>query len=552
MRRAHTQPYKRHKSPAPEVRQPQHTVHWNVASEEDDDGEQMEGVDDVWTEESASASPNTTRDNTRNNTRQNSIVLDPSQNPYLQTAQPQSRPEDQPPDEPEHVEEAISPTSQPPAATPSTRTRDFATQDMAQLASYHQAQQLQKENEAEYDDEDEDENDEDEEEEEGDDQDENGQDEDEDTSPDEQHRRQQDQKEQQRQHEQHHQPRQSQHHPSSSFQQSRPLDTEAISKRLLEKNAPAPPRVSSISALANAASADPKSLSQTQNGNLAPTGANNTPVVSRFVGPEEGIGSKDATPRTQSGFLRSHSRQTSNAPQQQRKQSQEGNLQRNKSAPNFTAQDRNGSYGALQSPTTPGAQTPDTLLNNSRTQQKLWLQRGLSNIEASSQVHLPGAFPTARAQAMRAPQKGMQFEFVDKEYAVVRRFHNTLFQGVERIRLANGGTLPGKPKKEASTNGHTANGASKRPTTTKSTRSVKSMGSTSARSQRESAGRRARVSFHTGASPESGRQSPADDDDDDDAGDEDEEKEDGHNRPISAAEIARRIWESDIPIPVEV
>lgn len=562
MRRANTQPYKRHKSPAPvpDLRRP--SVHFNVGNDDDDDDDdqEMEGVDDVWTEESASASPNTTRDNTRNNTRQNSIVLDPLQNPYAQNLQ--SRPEEKPPDtDNDEVAVATEPPPTPGLGQSSlrTHTHDFATQDMAENAAHlHQLQRQREEAEAQAqaqaqaDDETPDEDDEDTEQAEEEEDDDDDEDEEDDEDDHVLQIQKQQQEHQQRiqqvshsQSQQHHD-QQQRHHSNHQF---RPLDTELISKRLLEKNAPAPPRVSSISAMANAASADPKSLSQSHNGNLAPTGANNTPVVSRFVGPDDGTDSKEATPRNQSSFLRTHERSSSIS---HTASQQDGAIQRNKSAPNFQAQNR-----AVTSPTTPsGAQTPDTLLNNSRTQQKLWLQRGLSNIEASSHPHLPSLkLPTGRAQAMRTPNKATQFEFVDKEYAVVRRFHNTLFQGVERIRLLNGGTLPGKPKKSiAQTPSSAALNGNKRPATalpptakaTRHARSASTATTATARSHRESAGQRARVSFHTGTSPESGRQSPVDDEDEDD-----ERDRYGDERPPTAAEIARRMWETDATISIE-
>lgn len=179
---------------------------------------------------------------------------------------------------------------------------------------------------------------------------------------------------------------------------------------------------------------------------------------------------------------------------------------------------------------------------------------------------------------MRTPQKGLQFEFVDKEYAVVRRFHNTLLQGVERLRVLNGGTLPGRPAKlpsSASTTAVNGNGAAtggegaKRPGTARSMRSVKSNISVGATNGgRESANQRAKVSFHTGASPESGRQSPADDDDDHE--DSEDERHGGRRhhhhqggesrggkggarreRVLTASDIARRMWEGDVGLAAQ-
>ncbi|KAI5240519.1 hypothetical protein E4T43_06043 [Aureobasidium subglaciale] len=309
-------------------------------------------------------------------------------------------------------------------------------------------------------------------------------------------------------------------------------DPDAIARRLLERNSAlnaAPPRVSSISALANASPGDPKSLSTS---NAGP----NTPLVSRFIS-NDGMNSKDGTPADQSGYLhgaKGHSRTVSQV--QTRKE--QSDLYRNQSTPNFASQ---------KQPPTPsgsGAVTPDPALNQSRTQQKLWLQRGLSNIEASSQPHLPGLLPTGRAQAMRTPHAGKQFEFVDKEWAVVRRFQNPLDAGLERLRKMNGGSLPGRPIKSKSgaaqqhSNNGGVNGHAKRPSTSASIASRKSDATVVAGSERPTAGRKTRVSFHMGE---------ADGDNDDDEHDDNASRSDRD----TPADIARRLWDAPIGIQVE-
>lgn len=468
LRRAHSQPYKRAKSPAPKAS----TVQFDVGDDdEDDDGEEMEGVDDQWTEESASASPSTTRDNTRNNTRQNSVVLDPNQNPYARQLAEQLA------EEAAAASTSGSDTDEPPEpcqATLSIRTKDFATLKPAPTAV--------------------------------------------DQPP-----------------------------PASSYNeqanQQRVPDAEAIARRLLERNSSlnaAPPRVSSISALANASPADPKTLSAITPSAVTPsaTGVSNTPVVSRFIS-NDGINSKDGTPAENPVFLKrsNHARTVSQA-QTQREQS---DLYRNQSTPNFASQ---------KPPPTPsgsGAVTPDPALNNSRTQQKLWLQRGLSNIEASSQPHLPGLLPTGRAQAMRTPHAGKQFEFVDKEWAVVRRFQNPLESGLERLRRMNGGSLPGASKKPASTyngvNGHgvsQARGHTKRPSTSASAASRKSDATATSTAQ-DRPSRKQRVSFHMGEG----------DGDGDDDGDEGSEVATLSDQRDVAADIARRLWDAPVGVAVE-
>ncbi|KAI5246989.1 hypothetical protein E4T42_06133 [Aureobasidium subglaciale] len=470
MRRANTQPVKRSKSPAPKVSQ----VQFDVGNDDDDDdGEEMEGVDDQWTEESASASPNTTRDNTRNNTRQNSVVLDPRQNPYArQLAEEEAANESSGSD-------TVGSRSPPkPAKAPVTlsiRTKDFAAPPPAPTSAPQTQPQPQ-------------------------------------------------------------QQQQQQQPPTSSYnaqvaQQHMP-DPDAIARRLLERNSAlnaAPPRVSSISALANASPGDPKSLSTS---NAGP----NTPLVSRFIS-NDGMNSKDGTPADQSGYLqgaKGHSRTVSQV--QTRKE--QSDLYRNQSTPNFASQ---------KQPPTPsgsGAVTPDPALNQSRTQQKLWLQRGLSNIEATSQPHLPGLLPTGRAQAMRTPHAGKQFEFVDKEWAVVRRFQNPLDAGLERLRKMNGGSLPGRPIKSKAgaaqqhSNNGGVNGHAKRPSTSASVASRKSNATVVVGSERPTAGRKTRVSFHMGE---------ADGDNDDDEHDDNTSRSDRD----TPADIARRLWDAPIGIQVE-
>jgi hypothetical protein len=469
IRRAHTQPLKRSKSPAP--KRQSFDVGDDDDDDDDDDVEEMEGVEDQWTEESASASPSTTRDNTRSNTRQNSVVLDPKLNPYARQLAEEEAANDS--SGSDTVGSRSPPKSTKDPVTLSIRTKDFAAPQPGPTSAPLQLQQQQP--------------------------------------------------------------------PTSSYnaqaaQQHMP-DADAIARRLLERNSAlnaAPPRVSSVSALANPNFGDPKSLS-TSNAGLSVTGGSNTPLVSRFI-TNDGVDSKDGTPADQSGFLqgaKGHSRTASQA--QTRKE--QSDLYRNQSTPNFASQ---------KQPPTPsgsGAVTPDPALNQSRTQQKLWLQRGLSNIEASSQPHLPGLLPTGRAQAMRTPHAGKQFEFVDKEWAVVRRFQNPLDAGLERLRRMNGGSLPGRPHKPkaSATQSHTnggVNGHRRGPSNAASIASKKSDATIVAAPERPTAGRKSRVSFHMGE---------AEGDNDDDEHDEHSTRSDRD----SPADIARRLWDSPVGIQVE-
>ncbi|GAB7357538.1 hypothetical protein MBLNU459_g0057t1 [Dothideomycetes sp. NU459] len=446
--RANTQPPKKHARSSPPADQQHASVRFDMGDTEDDDGGEMEGVDDQWTEESASASPNTTRDNTRSNTRQNSVILDPAANPY---ARAPSQPAEEPTsDEGDDDEEPPSPRTLQPSRTQSIVAESEPPDEPPKPSSYHDQEDTQ-----------------------------------------------------------------------------RTLDADAIARRLLQRshsNHVAPPRVSSISALANAGASDSKASPQLHNG--AFTTASNTPVVSRFIGDDGGVGSKDATPQ-QSGFIRGHHRTSSHT----HAHSEQSDLPRNKSAPNFSqSKSPPGSSGPGS-----GAVTPDPGLNNSRTQQKLWLQRGLSKIEASSQPHLPGLLPTGRAQAMRTPGAGKNLEFVDKEYAVVRRFVDPLSIGLERVKKMNGGALPGKPKKQQPA---ANNGQAKRPSTSTSAGSRKSSVSQAAQGGKDAASSRSRVSFHTGEP------------DDDNQEEHDEVEERGQQRE-TAAELARRLWEQPITITSE-
>lgn len=469
IRRAHTQPYKRSKSPAPKAGK----VSFDVGDDDDDDdGEEMEGVDDQWTEESASASPSTTRDNTRNNTRQNSVVLDPKLNPYARQLADEEAAADS--SGSDTVGSRSPPKSTRAPVSLSIRTKDFAAPQAAPTSAPQQYQQQQQPPTTSY---------------------------------------------------------------NAQVAQQHTPDADAIARRLLERNSAvnaAPPRVSSVSALANPNASDPKNLS-TSNAGLSVTGGSNTPVVSRFI-TNDGINSKDGTPAELSGFIqgaKGHSRTVSQA-QTRREQF---DLYRNQSTPNFASQKQ------PPTPSDSGAVTPDPTLNQSRTQQKLWLQRGLSNIEASSQPHLPGLLPTGRAQAMRTPHAGKQFEFVDKEWAVVRRFQNPLEAGLERLRKMNGGSLPGRPAKSKAgtapqhTNGG-VNGHRRGPSNAASIASRKSDSTVVAGPEHLTAGRKFRVSFHMG-------ETEGDNDDD--------EHEEQHSRPEreNPADIARRLWDSPVGIQVE-
>ena len=329
MHRSQSHPGKTKHKQSPPARQQQTAVHFDVGSE-DEETEDMEGVDDAWTEDSASQSPNTTRENTRSNTRQNSVILDPAQNPNL-------RRDDEPPDK------GMSSSSLG-RNIETVQARDFANSDAPRSrASYQENPQI------------------------------------------------------------------------------RPPDAEAISKRLLLRSHQQnpPPRVSDISATASVDSTSAKQVAAPETGPSVPGSVGSAPLVSRFITGGSTPGSKDGTPHASSiSFAQNEHNNGSQS------QDDSGDIKRNQSTPNFVVP-----YSPIPSEGGSGTNTPGGPLRQSRTQQKLWLQRGLSNIEAKSQQQLSGlgGLGHPASIAMR------QYEKVEKEYLVVRRFRDPISEAMERL-----------------------------------------------------------------------------------------------------------------------
>lgn len=407
---------KQKSAPPPESKHP--SVHFDVGDEDEED--EMEGVDDGWTEESASASPNTTRDNTRNNTRQNSVILDPERHPH-------NRPEEKPPDATES-EPLSPPDKQPPA---DTARKDFATvaSPTTQPSSYRQ------------------------------------------------------------------------------HQHTHPPDADAIAQRLLERT-PAYDAPKASSPMIKATLSNPRSpVKPAQESASGTTTTANTPMVSEFIN-NEGFESKDGTPQqlAQLNHTRSASTNVAN------EQSNLTMAQRNRSAPNFaspaspSASSETGS-GIVSGATTPGGAP-------SRTQQKLWLQRGLSQIEAMAQQYSPGA----KYMGGDGVSLTRRLDSVDKEYVVVRRFRNPLADAAERLKRLN--TMQA-PKVGIAGDGRPASGAS--PTKPTTPGGQKQRNGKSHETDRGNAAnaRKPRVSF--AMTPDEDAETP-------------EQNE-------TALEIARRLWE---------
>ncbi|KAJ9620138.1 hypothetical protein H2203_007903 [Taxawa tesnikishii (nom. ined.)] len=174
--------------------------------------------------------------------------------------------------------------------------------------------------------------------------------------------------------------------PSSyrQHQHTHPPDADAIAQRLLERT-PAYDAPKASSPMIKATLSNPRSpVKPAQESASGTTTTANTPMVSEFIN-NEGFESKDGTPQqlAQLNHTRSASTNVAN------EQSNLTMAQRNRSAPNFaspaspSASSETGS-GIVSGATTPGGAP-------SRTQQKLWLQRGLSQIEAMAQQYSPGA-----------------------------------------------------------------------------------------------------------------------------------------------------------------
>ncbi|KAG8628715.1 hypothetical protein KVT40_002580 [Elsinoe batatas] len=382
---------KRKNSPAPNGRQA--AVHFDMGDDDDDDdAEEMEGVDDGWTEESASQSPSTTRDNTRSNTRNNSVILDPNENPYKMDKAQDEKPPDEQDDNPDDaVTHKQGGEVQPPAS------HDFAPQPATPNLS---------------------------------------------------------------------QARKSSYHDQAA---AKPPDAEAIAKRLLQRGNSrqfAAPQISDVSATAysdtstaDSSAANSKILVPHINTHDTPSmpsptpvsalkpGSSGSPLVSRFIDPSAN-GSKDSTPLSPSHIRptsssrpttgsSSKSSPTKRAPED-RSTRDKSDMRRNQSTPSFGLGISNGydaNSGLASGATTPGAPT------RSRIEQKMWLARGLSNLEANSQSqsNLAGMVPGGR----RGGAAAQQSERVEKELACVRRYRPVIEEGIARVRRVKGGPLAG-------------------------------------------------------------------------------------------------------------
>ncbi|KAF2271548.1 uncharacterized protein EI97DRAFT_453603 [Westerdykella ornata] len=231
----------------------------------------------------------------------------------------------------------------------------------------------------------------------------------------------------------------------SHSHRSRPPDADVITSKLLQRsfsNLPtaqlSPAALTVVSETARREGRkEVKVLSHSTGSTLVDTPGRD--LVSRFMD----AGSSGGTPKG-SSFLPSH-----NSPQG----AGDGfdQVKRNKSMPNF-AEAGASAKGPLRRS---GTSTPDDPPYQSRTQQKLMLQRASSNIEPNKL--LPAVLPrgvvpngyvhagmtfAASGEGRLDPRLQQQFNHVAVEYKVVRRYRNPLADAVLRIQQ-----LPGVAEK---------------------------------------------------------------------------------------------------------
>lgn len=218
-----------------------------------------------------------------------------------------------------------------------------------------------------------------------------------------------------------------------SSHHSRPPDADMITSRLLQRSAShtVPPQTTAVAATVGSSTDRHHTLlSHSAGSTLVDTPGKD--LVSRFM---DGDGSA-GTPHD--GAYMSSRKST---------KSEGGDLdksKRNKSMPNV-----NGADTPNRTPSRSGATTP-TNLPPSRTQQKLMLQRASSNIEPQKlvPVTLPrtggptflqsGINYNANGEGRLDPRLQQQFNHVEVEYKVVRRYRNPLGDSIIRIQQIPG------------------------------------------------------------------------------------------------------------------
>lgn len=247
-------------------------------------------------------------------------------------------------------------------------------------------------------------------------------------------------------------------------------DAKIITERLLQR---ANSHKTTKMSLATAASAalnqtpeshtpDPLEKSQSSAVNGTPNIGGGQEVVSRFVG-------GSVTPNDNSPFLQS--RKTEDRARQAKE-----DIKRAQSMGNLTRPDQDGEdeEESALAPRSRKSSTSNAYIppQNSRTQQKLWLQRASSNIEPqqmASGVALNGlaglhgglggtSLVGGAGYDGRDPRIKLQLERTGLEYLVVRRHQDPMGQAIKRLNQIPGveknRRIPHHPAKGSENNGH--------------------------------------------------------------------------------------------------
>ncbi|KAF2825097.1 hypothetical protein CC86DRAFT_39060 [Ophiobolus disseminans] len=307
---------------------------------------------------------------------------------------------------------------------------------------------------------------------------------------------------------------------------SRPPDADMITSRLLQRSAShtVPPQTTAIEATVESSKTRHTVLSHSAGSTLVDTPGRD--LVSRFM---DGDGSA-GTPHD-GGYMTA------------RKSARPGSgdldpSKRNKSMPNV-----GGADTPNRTPSRSGATTP-TNLPPSRTQQKLMLQRASSNIEPQKlvPVTLPrtggptflqsGIHYNANGEGRLDPRLQQQFNHVEVEYNVVRRYRNPLADSIIRIQQ-----IPGVSRKTRIPRTGSANG-----TTTPSTHGASSLSTSFNEAGIETDGASSRRSARVSFDNEHGR--PRSRRDDGDVEGRQSFESDSGRSGSEAEDICRRLWES--------
>ncbi|KAF1813449.1 hypothetical protein P152DRAFT_457809 [Eremomyces bilateralis CBS 781.70] len=277
---------------------------------------------------------------------------------------------------------------------------------------------------------------------------------------------------------------------ASRVPSARPADADILTSRLLQRSSqhhhPAPPQITPITAsdvrhdprpvIASTRPQDTRILSQSQSSTLAGTPSGpGSELVSRFI---NGAGGSSGATDQHSSFFPPRPTPTSDGAS---RRSVDSDVSDSDDGAVATAPAHRRTVSAKASTGTTGAAVtapPDTNnpLHQSRTQQKLWLQRASSNLEPMKNIPTiiprtmtgplllplsaassaygsgypgsgPGGSPGGGGRRRIDPRLQRQFDQVAGEYAGVRRFRDPIAEGLARVMVRVG------EKQKPTTNG---------------------------------------------------------------------------------------------------